>query len=810
MPDGSDATDRKFNWIGKPVPRTEDAALLTGRARFMDDLEPVAGLRHAAILRSPYAHAEIRGIDTSAALDLPGVYGVVTGDEVADLLRPIPSVVRTPIRFMPIAVGKARFVGEPVAVVVASDRYVAEDALDLIEVDYEPLDAVIDVEAAMADGAPLLHEEAGTNLASQRTIVNGDPDAAFAAADRTVSLDYSIPRYSSTPIETYGVVAHWQPAPDRATVWSNFQGPFVLQPLMAGALGVPGNRLRLITPQASGGSFGIKQGVFAYIVLLATVSRITGVPVKWIEDRLEHLSASSAATARQGTVEGAFTEAGELTAIRYTNINDQGAFLRPPEPASVYRMQSTANGCYRVQNILSDHRMVVTNKVPVGLNRGYGGTQFFYSLERFMDRAASELELDPIELRRRNIIPADAFPYRAPGGSVMDSGDYAACLDKLEELADYPALRAKRAAAKEEGRFYGIGIACGVEPSGSNMGYVSLAQSPEERERGGPKSGANASAIISMDPSGTVTVQLDSTPNGQGHATVTAQIVAEAIGISPEQVDVVTEIDTLTSAWSIGSGNYSNRFAAAVTDAVAKGADRVANKLKKMAADQLECAEEDVELADGTARVAGSDRSLPLARVASAAHWDPVGLPEGVEPGIHEATVITVDLEAPAADDTVPSSVTYGTVFDLAAVEIDPDTGRIVVDKYVSVHDVGTLLNPLIVEGQILGGFVHGLGGALFEELAYDEDGNFLSGTFADYLCPTATEIPPVEVAHVNTPSPKTVLGAKGLGDGSSMLTPAAIANAVADALGRPDVSPPLTMPKVWRWTLESRGEART
>jgi 2-furoyl-CoA dehydrogenase large subunit len=331
------------------------------------------------------------------------------------------------------------------------------------------------------------------------------------------------------------------------------------------------------------------------------------------------------------------------------------------------------------------------------------------------------------------------------------------------------------------------------------MAYVSLAQTPEERAKAGPKSGGNASAIISMDPTGTVTVQLDSTPNGQGHATVTAQIVAEALGITPEQVDVVTEIDTLTSAWSIGSGNYSNRFAASVTDAIAKGADRVAMKLKLMAADQLECAVEDVELADGVARVAGSDRALPIGRVAAAAHWDPVGLPEGVEPGIHETAIISPALTAPTPDDRVKSSVTYGSVFDLVALEVDRDTGRINIDKYVSVHDVGEMMNPLIVEGQILGGFVHGLGGALMEELAYDEDGNFLSGTFADYLCPTAPEVPHVIVGHVTTRSPYTTIGAKGLGDGSSMLTPAAVTNAVADALGRDDISPPLTMPKVWR-----------
>ncbi len=805
--DGSSGKPGRWpdRWIGKSVPRKEDAALLTGSARFIDDMEPVAGLRHAAILRSPYAHAKITSIDASAALALSGVYGVVTGEQVAEYLRGIPSVVRTPIRFMPIAIDKARFVGEPVAVVVARDRYLAEDALDLIEVEYEPLDAAIDAEAAMADDAPVLHDVAGSNVAGHRTIINGDPESAFDEAAHVVSLDFHIQRYSSTPMETYGVVANFESVPDRYTVWSNFQGPFVIQPLMAGALGVPGNRLRLITAQASGGSFGIKQGVAAYIVLLCAVSRILGVPVKWTEDRLEHLAASSAATGRSGTVTGAFAADGELTALRFRNINDMGAFLRPPEPASVYRMQSTLNGCYGVQNIHTENYLVVTNKVPVGLNRGYGGTQFFYSLERFMDHAARELNIDPVDLRRRNFIDKDAFPYETPGGSVMDAGDYQKCVDELEARADYQALKKRRDEKRAEGKLYGIGIACAVEPSGSNMGYVSLAQTPEERAKSGAKSGANSSVVISMDPSGGVTVQLDSTPNGQGHATVTAQIVADALGITPDDVDVITEIDTMTSPWSIGSGNYGNRFSVAVTDAVVEGADRVARKLKIMAADQLECAVEDVELVEGQARIVGSDKALSLTRVGTQAHWNPVNLPDGVEPGIYETTTVTADLDGPTPEDTVASSVTYGAIFDLAAVEIDAETGRITIEKYVSVHDVGELLNPKIVEGQIIGGFVHGLGGAMFEEMTYDEDGNFLSGTFADYLCPTAMEVPDFEVGHVPTPSPKTKLGAKGLGDGSSMLAPAALTNAVADALGRADISPPLTMPKVWRWLQETK-----
>ncbi len=794
------AAEAEGRWIGEPLPRKEDAALLTGRAQFIDDMEPVAGLKHAAILRSSHAHARIRNIETSKARALPGVVGVVTGAELAEITRPISSVVKVAIAYYPIAVEKVRFVGEPVAVVVAENRYLAEDALDLIEVDYEPLKAVVDPQWAMEEDAPVLHEELGSNVASRRSFEYGDPKKAFDTAERVFELDYRFPKYASTPIETYGVTAHYLPGPDRFTVWSNFQGPFVLHPLMAAALGVPGNRLRLISPPASGGSFGIKQAVFAYVVLLAAVSRILGVPVKWIEDRLEHLLASSSAADRIGRVEAAFTNDGDLVGLRFHNICNMGAYVRAPEPASVYRMHATSNGCYRVKNIAIENILVVTNQMPTGLNRGFGGPQFFFALERIMDVAGKGLGIDPADLRRRNFIDEDDFPYACPGGSVLDSGDYARALDECLRLAGYGDLKVKREEAKKAGRLYGIGLAIGLEPSSSNMAYVSLAQTVDQRAKAEPKSGANTSATISMDPTGSVTVHLCSTPNGQGHATVASQIVAQVLGIAPDQVDVVTVLDTQTSAWSIASGNYANRFAAAVTSAVSMCADKVADKLRLMASQTLECDARDIELVDGSARIAGvPERSIPVRRLAAAAHWNPVGMPEGSEPGIRETTVFSPPTLTPVDDrDRVSSAVTYGSVFDLVALEVDRETGRIAVDKYVSVHDVGTMLNPLIVEGQIRGGFVHGLGCAMLEEITYDANGNLLSGTFADYLCPTATEVPALTIGHLTTPSPMTALGCKGLGDGSSMLTPAAVANAMSDALEMKEVELPLNLHRVW------------
>jgi len=783
------------------MPRLEDAALLSGNARFIDDLSPVPGIRHIALLRSPYAHARIVTIDTSEALALDGVYGVLTGAELVTELDPLASAVRAPADYFPIAKDKVRYVGEPVAVIAAVDRYVAEDALDRIIVDYDPLPAAVDPVTALDDDAGQVHEMVGSNLVHHRTFRYGDPERAFAEAANVVELEWRYPRQASTPIETYGVVAHFETAPERYTIWSNFQGPFILQPLMARSLRVPGNRLRLIAAPHSGGSFGIKQGLYPYLVLLAVASRMFGCPVKWIEDRGEHLMASSSASDRADAIEAAFDAQGILTGLRFRNLVSLGAYIRAPEPASVYRMHAASNGCYQTRNISIDNRLVLTNKTPIGLNRGYGGPQFYFGLERVMDKAARILDIDPADLRRRNFISSDAFPYDAPAGAQYDSGDYSKGLDLALELSGYEALRARRASARAEGRLFGIGLACGVEPSGSNMAYVTLAQTPEERARAGGRSGGAAVATVALDPSGAVTVTLDSTPAGQGHATAAAQIVADGLGMQPEEIQVITSMDTQNGDWSLASGNYANRFSAIVVDAIVESSVRISQKLKAVAADMLEVAPDDVELIDGRARIAGvPEDGIALARVAAATHWHPAGLPEGLSPGLRETAILSPSvLEAPDEADRVASAVTFGYICDLAAIEIDQNTGRIMVDTYVSVHDVGRVINPILVEGQIRGGFAHGFGAAMMEDLVYDAEGNFLAGSFADYTCPTAADLPPVTVGHVETASPANAIGSKGMGDGSSMLTPAVMANAVADALDRDDVELPLTLDRVWR-----------
>jgi len=755
-------------WVGRPLERLEDAALLRGEGRFIDDLAPVAGARHAAILRSPLAHARIVRLDPAAALAAPGVVGVLTGADVAALSRPFPAGIESPIPHYAAAHETVRYAGEPVAVVVARDRYVAEDALELIEVEYEPLEPVLDPLAAAETEA----------CVSDRSFHYGDVEEALARADVVVKETFRFHRWSCTPVECYGVVADWDHAAGSLTAWANFQGPFTLHSVAAAALGLSGSKLRLITPPDSGGSFGIKSAVFAYVVLMGLASRKLGVPVRWTEDRLEHLTGSSASTGRVTELEAGFTTDGELIALRYDAIEDVGAYVRAPEPATLYRMHGSLSGAYRVQNVAARNRIVLTNTVPSGLNRGFGGPQLYLALERTLDLAARRLELDPAELRRRNLVRAHEFPYTTPSGAIYDSGDYEACLDDALELARYDERRAEAEAAREQGRLVGVGLACVVEPSISNMGYITLAE--PAATRGLPKSGNAEGCTISISPLGGITVRLSTTPQGQGHKTVAAQVVADRLGVEPEAVDVLTDLDTSTSPWTVASGNYSSRFSGVGVGAVALAAEKLAEKIAAIT-EHL------------------GDDELSLRRVAGTAHWNPESLPPGMEPGLQATAYFAApNLEPPTGEDRVASSAAHGFIVDVAVVEVDRDTGTVEVLDYVTVHDAGRLLNPLLADGQVRGGLAHGVGAALFERVAHDEDGNLLTASFMDYLCPTAPDLPPVTIGHRSTPSPFTPLGAKGLGEGNTMSAPAAIANAVADAIGRDDLELPLTPPRVW------------
>lgn len=777
--------ERSLGYVGRAAERVEDAALLTGQGRFMDDLDPIPGALEAAIVRSPHPHARITGFDAARALSAPGVRCVVGPKELAEL-RPFPLTLRTPMPYRAAAVDRVRYVGEPVAVVVAASRHLAEDAAELVEVEYEPLQPVVAVSDAMAPGAPVLHDEAGTNVATDRTMSFGDVEGAFAAAHAVVEGSFSFPRYSSTPIETYAVVANWETdgTGDRVTAYSNFHGPFTMHPVIAGALGLSPGRVRMIVPEDIGGSFGIKSAIYAYVTLMAWASRYAGAPVRWIEDRIEHLLASCAGNDREMKFDAAVDAEGRLHALRVELIDNVGAYLRPPEPATLYRCFGNLTGAYAIGALTLRSRAVVTNTAPTGLNRGFGGQQLYFGLERLMDKIAREYELDPAELRRRNLIPSDAFPYSTPTGGLYDSGNYEAALDLALERSGYDELRRRRDEARAEGRLLGVGLATIVDPSGTNLGYVGIATPPERRVAGREKSGSTEHVRVAVDAGGEVTVMLGSTPQGQGHRTVARQVVADRLGIDIDRVQAVVEMDTATTPWTVSSGSYSSRFAPLTTSAAIQAADRVAEVIRAAAAVMLECQPDELELAEGRVRmIEQPERAVQFRHAAGLVHWDPGTL--GQEARLYaDAAFTPPQSRHPTQNDEINSSLCYGFVADLVAVEVDPDTLELRVEAVTSVHDCGTILNPRLLDGQTLGSIAHALGGATLEELRYGPDGQMMSASFMDYLCPTAAELGfDLNLDHVVTPSPHTPLGAKGAGEGSAMSIPVALANAVSDAL---------------------------
>ncbi len=771
-------------FVGQALPRHEDAALLRGRGAYADDVGVKPGTLHAAVLRSPHAHAKVMSVEVGAALALPGVRAVLTGEDVQRWSAPFVVAVKQPLAYTPLAIERVRYVGEPVAVVVACDRYVAEDALELIEVQYAPEPAVASIEASLAADAPLLHEAVGSNVVSERHFSYGEPPAPDAPV-RRISTTVHYPRNSCSPMECAVVLAEYLGDQEGYEVLSNFMGPFSLHSVMAMALKVPSNKLRHKVPRDSGGSFGVKQSVFAYVVLMCLAARKAGAPVKWVEDRLEHLSAATSATARLTTLSADVLPDGKILALHWDQADDVGAYLRAPEPATFYRMHGALSGAYDIAHLTARNRVVLTNKTPTGLVRGFGGPQVYYALERLIDEIALTLGMSPYALRERNWVKAEQFPYRAAAGALLDSGNYHALAQAVMDKARTLGLYEKQAAARAQGRLYGIGMAAIVEPSISNMGYITTVLAPEQRAKAGPKNGAIATATVGVDLLGGVNVVIASAPAGQGHMTVCAQVVADVLGVHPQDVVVNVELDTGKDAWSVASGNYSSRFAGAVAGTVHLAACQLRDKLAAIVAAQWRCDAKDIVFAAGQVRHARNEKlTQAFSRMAALTHWAPALLPAGMEAGLRVTAYWSPEvLTAPDAQDRVNTSAAYGFVFDLCALEVDTATGAVHIEHYITGHDAGKILNPALADGQIRGAFAQGIGASLYEEFCYGDDGSFLSGTLADYPMPTTCEVIDPIIIHQETPSPFTPLGAKGLGEGNNMSTPACVANAFADAL---------------------------
>jgi carbon-monoxide dehydrogenase large subunit len=762
-------------YIGRPLKRTEDPKLVTGRGQYVEDIT-LPGLAHLAFLRSPHAHARVKSLRTDAARKAPGVVRVVTAEDLGPLrslpfMAMIPGLKRAPCPYL--AGGVVDATGVPVAAIVAESAALARDAADLIEVEYEPLPPVADPERGLEPGAPLAHAELGTNQAFDWPLKGGDVDAAFDRAAHVVKVRLDHNRLAGAPMEPRGVLARYDGGSGELTLWLTTQNPFLSRADLASVLGFPEHKLRVIAPDVGGG-FGVKGPLYREEIVAAALAREIGRPVRWMSTRTEDLLTTIQARAAVTEAEGAVTADGEIVGLRARAVFDLGAHLLslslvPPMSASTHIF-----GPYRIQNAELQSIGVYTNTAPTGPYRGSGRPVGVYLIERLMDEAARAMRLDPVEIRRRNFIAPDAFPHRTPFGPAYDSGNYARALDRVVELADYAGLRREQAAARRRGEIVGIGVAAYVE-STNVLGWES--------------------GVVRVERSGKVTAITGSSPHGQGHETTFAQIIADQLGVACEDV-VVRHGDTLGAPQSIGT--FGSRSAGLGGNALARAAGEVRDKGRRLAARLLEASPDDLLLVGGGFQVKGvPEKVVGWDRVGEFAHRG-MGLPPEETPGLEATVFFRQD----------HPSWSFGA--GLAVVRVVRETGQVRLERFVAVDDCGNAINPLLIDGQIVGGFAQGLGQALLERIVYGEDGQLLTGTFMEYAIPRADDMPELIVDRTVTPSPLNPLGVKGVGEGSACVAPPAIVNAVVDALspfGVHHVDIPLTAEKIWRAIASGRAE---
>ncbi|MCL6631858.1 MAG: molybdopterin-dependent oxidoreductase [Alicyclobacillus herbarius] len=777
--------------FGQVVKRREDPRFITGRGQYTDDVQ-LPGMLYAAILRSPHAHARIISIDVEAAKRAPGVVAVYTGRDLADKMGTVPTAwippesnLKTPPHFA-LAVDRVRYVGDGVAMVVADSRYAARDALDLISVQYEVLPAVVDQVAAMREGAPVLHEEAPDNVAFHWQVGNAT-DEVFEQAEVVVRHKIRQQRLVPNPMEPRASVAQYNQATGELTVWVTSQNPHIHRFILSGILGIPEHRLRVVATDVGGG-FGAKIAVYPDEALVGFAAIDLGRPVKWTEDRREHFVATTHGRDHVEELELAGTKDGRIQAIRVRAYANMGAYLStaaPGVPTILFGL--IVPGPYTIPYVGVDVYGVFTNTTPTDAYRGAGRPEATYLLERMVDLYAREIGMDPVEVRRRNLIPADEFPYHSPTGLEYDSGNYQLALGRALDMADYDGFRRKQKELRAKGRYVGVGVTTYVEICGLGPSQVAGAV--------GFQGGLWDSSTVRVHPTGKVTVFTGASPHGQGEETTFAQIVSDRLGVPVEDVEVVHGD---TARISMGWGTYGSRTTPVAGSALAVALDRVIDKARKIAAHLLEVDAEDVEWADGRFHAKGApSRSVSFQDVALQAHlaWN---LPQGVEPS----------LEAQAFYD--PANFTYSFGTHICMVEVDPDTGDVRIDRYIAVDDCGRVINPMIAEGQVHGGIVQGIGQALWEGAVYDEQGQLVTGTFMDYAMPKARFFPNFETAFTETPAPHNPLGVKGIGETGTIAATPTVVNAVLDALtpfGVREIPMPLTSERVWRAIQEGGRE---
>ena len=795
--------------IGRSASSKEAPRHVAGRGRVVDDLT-LPRMRYAGVLRSPYPHARIGRVDGVKALALSGVRAVLTPEDVQRRLKPFKpgryaAGLKTPIAEYAGAVGKVRYVGEPVAVVAADTRAGVEDALELIEVDYEPLPAVVTTEAAADPAAPRLYEELDSNVAWQGHVEYGDVDAAFASADRIVRDTFKIHRYSSTPLEPFACLAEW--ALGRLTVWCNAQSPDVIYDALAEALGF--DSVRVIVPDVGGG-FGQKIHLIRkYVVLTALLAIETGRPVKWVEDRSEHMMAGGHSCEQEFAVEAAVTSGGEVLGMKIRDTDDVGGSVSTLTIHFTNKLNNLFN-VYRARSLRLEGRSVVTNKCPVVPNRGIGKPGMCFVWERTMDRIAQELGIDPIEVRRRNLIGAGEFPYTTPNGNIHGSGDYDVLLDKALAKVGYAGVRQRQLQERQSrqreagrgGTLTGIAVVIGLEPGGRNAAR-DMAIFPEAKQI--PGAGGVEGATVRIERSGAVLFTLGSVSCGQSHETTAAQIVADVLGADIGRVSMATGFDSALSPWGVSSSNSGNNFHLYDVGAVHGAASRLRDKVLTLAAHVLQVDRSALLVEEGVVRHA-TGSTMTFAELARIAYGNQALLPPGLEPGLqatwYHSHPHADPLMLPDAQGRVRAQYTFSSAAHAAVVEVDLETGRVRVLRYVIVSDNGTLINPSVVDGQIYGSAAHGISVALGEGFIYGEDGQLLTLTLLDYGKSTTLETPPIEIEHHPVPDPFTTLGQKAAGEGAAIPSPAAIAAAVEDALGPLGVKVrelPLSPERVWR-----------
>jgi carbon-monoxide dehydrogenase large subunit len=790
-------TERPAKVVGTSQLRKEDAELITGRGTYVDNIS-LPGMLWVALVRSPFAHARINGIDVSKARALPGVVAVYTGQELefaAPLFMawPINDQVKNPPH-NPLAKDKARYAGDAVAVVVAESRALAQDAIELVEVDWEPLPAVTDIRAALAPDAPLVHDELETNNAGSWSI-EGDspvprraPTAPFFDDPDLIKIkeEYYLARLIPNAIEPRGVVVDVNAAMGEYTVYSSTQIPHILRTTLAITCAVPEAKLRVVAPDVGGG-FGSKLEVYPEDAICLALARKLGRPMKWIEERSENYLATLHGREMIQEIELAATRDGILKAVRVNLFASMGAYLRLVSPGIPMLGAWLYHGCYECDAYDLEYTNVFTNQTFTDAYRGAGRPEATYAIERAMDALARELEMDPVELRRKNFIATDKFPnYTIASGLTVDSADYHGTLEKCLDVLDYPAIRADQKARRDRGdrKLLGVGFStwiemCGLAPSRvlSALNYAA---------------GGWDAASIEFMPTGTVQVVTGVSPHGQGSVTVFAQVVADQLGVDYDDVEVLHG-DTRVSPF--GMDTYGSRGVAVGGVALYKAGEKIVAKARALAAHELECAEEDLEFEGGNFTVKGTDRSANI-KTLGFTSWTAHNLPDGMEPGLRSSQLYD------------PPNFSWPNGAHCCVVEVDPDTGSVEILRYLAVDDCGVQLNPMLVQGQVHGGVAQGIAEALFEEARYDDEGNLTTGTMMNYLVPGPPELPPFEIHDTVTPSPTNAMGVKGIGEAGTIAAPPAVINAIVDALsplGVTNVGRPATPERVWRAIQEAK-----